>query len=132
MANVKKKTTRFTKSENPRNRFIKFYINEGEFNEITDQISAIGSISISEYARNHILGKKLVSSTDAKFIHELSSLGAKLNKLGGLQKELYNNSPLGKVFAVHTLKNLNEIATAIAEITRLVRSIKSNSSTQGE
>lgn len=115
------------KSNNPRDKFIKFYINDDELKEIKKQISGIGYISISEYCRNIVLGKKVVSNIEARYIHELSSLGAKLNKLGGLQKELFNNAPSAKSYAGGTAKILVDIGIAIAEITKFVRSMKSAS-----
>lgn len=128
MANIKIKTSRFTKSENPRDKFIKFYINKNEFDDIKEQIDLLGTskISTSEYCRYHVLGKKIVTNVDAKFIHELSTLGARLNKLGGLQKELFNNSPEGKRYANDTAKVLIDIHMAIMEITVFVRSMKNS------
>ena len=124
MANINK-TTRFTKSDNPRDKFITFYLTQDELNDIKGQVANLSGISISKYCRTLLLGKKIVSNIDARYIHEMSSLGANLNRLGGLQKELFNNAPLGKQYASETAKNLAEINIAITEITQFVRSMKS-------
>jgi hypothetical protein len=116
MANINK-TTRFTKSDNPRDKFITFYLSQDELNEIKGQVANLNGISISKYCRYILLGKKIVSNVDARYIHEMSSLGANLNRLGGLQKELFNN--------------LKDISIAIAEITQFVSTMKNKSNTEG-
>ncbi|WP_262966418.1 plasmid mobilization protein [Methylobacter psychrophilus] len=120
------KSSRFTKSDNPRDKFITFYLTQDELNEIKGQVANLSGISISKYCRSLLLGKKIVSNVDAKYIHEMSSLGANLNRLGGLQKELFNNSHLGKLYASDTANNLKDISIAIAEITQFVRAMKSS------
>jgi hypothetical protein len=120
------KTSRFKKSDNPRDKFITFYLTQEELNEIKGQVANLSGISISKYCRSLLLGKKIVSNLDARYIHEMSSLGANLNRLGGLQKELFNNAHSGKLYASETAKNLTDIHIAIAEITKFVRSMKSS------
>ena len=116
---------RFTKVDNPRNKFMKFYVNKDEEEHIKNQISCSG-LSTSEYCRYHLLGKKVVSKVDAKFFHELSSLGGKINKLGGLQKELFNNSPKGKEYAGETSQVIVDIRSTLVEITLLAKEMKEN------
>ena len=120
------KTIRFKKSDNPRDKFITFYLTQEEFDEIKGQVANLSGISISKYCRTLLLGKKIVSNLDARYIHEMSRLSANLNRLGGLQKELFNNSHLGKQYASETAEILSDIRIAIAEITKFVRSMKSS------
>jgi uncharacterized protein YlbG (UPF0298 family) len=127
MANKMRRNNQFTKSDNPRDKFIKFYVNQDEFDEINEQIALLGvisKVSISEYCRKNLLGKNILNNEHANYIYSSHVLGAKLNKLGGLQKELFNNSKNGKQYANETAKVLVDIRVTLAVITKFVENIK--------
>ena len=119
-----KKSTRFTKAENPKDKFIKFYLNEEEYAEVKQQVDGLNGMTLSKYCRYHVLGKKIVSDNDEKLIYELVRLGGQLSKLGGLQKDLFNFSPAGQINALRTSKVLDDISIALYEITALVERVK--------
>ncbi len=131
MAN-KKKTNPFAKADKPKSRIVRFYMTEDEFTDIKKQIDSLNGMTISKYCRYHVLGKKIVSDTDAKLIFSLSQMGGQISKLGGLQKQLFSFSPGGQTYALNTLKILKEISVALFEITSLVRRIKAAPANQGE
>ncbi|WP_340124420.1 plasmid mobilization protein [Methylobacter svalbardensis] len=124
MANKIRRNNQFTKSDNPRDKFIKFYVDQDELDEIKHKIALLGvisKISISEYCRKNVLGKNILNNEHANCIYALYGLGA---KLGGLKNELFNYSKNGTHYSNETAKVFVDISVTLAVITKFVENIK--------
>ena len=111
----RKKSGRFAVSDNPRNKTVNICLTEEE-NEILVQSAKAAVLTKSDYARKRILGKRIVErSANTQYLQEIKLAMSQLNKLGGLQKELFNNSEIGKKYADDTAENIRLIQIVLVE-----------------
>lgn len=89
---------RFIAVDEKADKFMKFYMTQTEYDYIKQCVTNSG-LKISQYCLKRIIGHKVRANIDNSNFHELSKLGGILNKLGGLQKELFKNSEQGKTHA---------------------------------
>jgi len=105
----------FKKVKDPLNQRITIRLKQNEYNEII-RSAKTARLSHSDYARKRILGKKIVARSAAmECFSEITKAIAQLKKLGGLQKELFNNSEKGKQYADDTAENLRLIQMNLVE-----------------
>lgn len=106
----------FKKSKNPLSERFNIRVSKDEYLNIKASAKA-SDLSYSEYARKRILGKRIVSrSADMQYFSEIRDVAGQLKKLGGLQKELFNNSERGAELSNKTAKNLKLIHEALADV----------------
>ena len=96
---------RFARNPDPRGKRINIRLTASEFAEVNDQAEA-GALSLSEYCRRRVLGRRVMSQTDQVMIREL-------RRIAGLQKHLFNDTEAGKVHAQETAEILHLIKGAI-------------------
>ena len=99
---------RFARNPDPRGKRINIRLTASEFAEVSDQAEA-GALSLSEYCRRRVLGRRVMSQTDQVMIREL-------RRIAGLQKHLFNDTETGKVHAQDTAEILHLIKRAILEL----------------
>jgi hypothetical protein len=99
---------RFARNPDPRGKRINIRLTASEFAEISDQAEA-GALSLSEYCRRRVLGRRVMSQTDQVMIREL-------RRIAGLQKHLFNDTETGKAHAQDTAEILHLIKGAILEL----------------
>lgn len=101
----KGKCGRFIRNPDPRSQRIMIRLTAAEYAEVSDQAEA-GALSVSEYCRRRLLGRRVMSHADQLMIGEL-------RRLAGLQKHLFNDTETGKAHAEDTGEILHLIKKAI-------------------
>ena len=99
---------RFARNPDPRGKRINIRLTAGEYADITDQAEA-GALSLSEYCRRRVLGRRVLSRADQIMIREL-------RRIAGLQKHLFSDTETGKAHAEDTAEILHLIKHAIREL----------------
>ncbi len=96
---------RFARNPDPRGKRINIRLTAGEYAEVSAQAEA-GALSLSEYCRRCVLGRRVLSRADAMKIGEL-------RRIAGLQKHLFSATETGKAHADDTAEILHLIKHAI-------------------
>ena len=104
----KGKRGRFVRNPDPRSKRIMARFTASEYDEITDQAEA-AALSLSEYCRRRVLGRRVMSHTDQIMIREL-------RRIAGLQKHLFSSTDAGKEHSADTAEILRLIKSAILEL----------------
>ncbi len=99
---------RFIRNPDPRSKRIMARFTASEYDEITEQAEA-AALSLSEYCRRRVLGRRVMSKTDQIMIREL-------RRIAGLQKHLFSDTETGKAHAQDTAEILRLIKGAILEL----------------
>ncbi len=96
---------RFVRNPDPRGKRINIRLTAAEYADIADQAEA-GAVSLSEYCRRRVLGRRVLSRADQVMIREL-------RRIAGLQKHLFSATETGKAHADDTAEILHLIKDAI-------------------
>ena len=96
---------RFIRNPDPRSKRIMARFTASEYAEVSEQAEA-GALSLSEYCRRRILGRRVMSQTDQIMIREL-------RRIAGLQKHLFTSTETGKEHSADTAEILRLIKGAI-------------------
>jgi hypothetical protein len=103
---MKRPRGRTQKGEEPLTSQCNIRLTASEMAEVKEA-AEIARITVSEYARRRLLGRRVVANTDLVIINEL-------RRLGGLFKHVHNES--GGAYSQLTADALEEVREAIARI----------------